>query len=317
MLYILSKSINPYFNLATEEFLLKNRNEDIFMLWRSEPSVIIGKHQNAPAETNIKFCNKNNIQIARRLSGGGTVVHDLNNLNFTFIRTGEEGKLVDFKRFVNPIIDYLATLGIKAHIGKTNDIRIDELKVSGNAEHVYRRRTLHHGTLLFKSDLSRLRKAIEPSKATYTDKAVQSNRASVTNIAEFLKEDMNIEDFTTGLCSFIINANNAKELDISPNDLQKIEKLATEKYKTWEWIWGYSPSYQFKHKSVQQENNIDIYLEVSKGLIKSSEIKSDIPVLASVDFTGIKHDYKSILNYLLNLQLPQHIIPENLAYAFF
>ncbi len=317
MLYILSNSIDPFFNLATEEYLLKNKNEDIFMLWRSEPSVIIGKHQNAPAETNIRFCRENNIHIARRLSGGGTVVHDLNNLNFTFIRTGEEGKLIDFKRFVNPVIDYLATLGIKAHIGKTNDIRIGKLKVSGNAEHVYRKRTLHHGTLLFKSDLSRLKKAIEPSKAVYIDKAVQSNRASVTNIADFIKNTMNIEEFTTDLCQFISEANDAVELVLSPVDLSEIRKLATEKYKTWDWIWGYSPNYTFKNNSEKKEYTINISLEVSKGVIKNSEVRSDVPQLNHLELTGIKHDYGSILEYLIALELPKTLIPEELTYSFF
>ena len=136
MYCIISDTRDPYFNLATEEYLMKHSEEDIFLLWQSELCVVVGKHQNTYAEINYPFIREHNIKVARRLSGGGTVFHDRGNLNFTFIRNGEPGKLVDFRRFVSPVIEMLQQLNVHAVMGGKNDILVDGKKISGNAEHV-------------------------------------------------------------------------------------------------------------------------------------------------------------------------------------
>ena len=156
------------------------------MLWQSEDSVVVGKHQNAMAEINYRFLQREGVPVARRLSGGGTVFHGDGNVNFTYLINGEKGKLIDFRRFVSPVVDYLATLGIPAEIGTRNDILVEGLKVSGNAEHVYRSRVLHHGTLLFGANLERPNMAIQVVPGRFTDRAVQSNRSKVTNISNYL-----------------------------------------------------------------------------------------------------------------------------------
>ena len=93
MLIIDHKTYDPFFNIASEEYLFKRFSKDIFMIYQNSPSVIIGKNQNAFAEINYRYLKENNIPVIRRLSGGGTVYHDQGNLNFTFITNGEEGKL--------------------------------------------------------------------------------------------------------------------------------------------------------------------------------------------------------------------------------
>ncbi len=268
MRYVLSKSSDPYFNLAAEEYLLKHTKENIFMLWRSIPTVIVGKHQNALAEINYPYVLKNNLKLARRLSGGGTVVHDPDNLNFTFISNGEEGKLIDFKKFTGPIIDFLNTLGIHASLGDKNDIRIGELKISGNAEHVYKKRILHHGTLLFDSDLYRLKKAIQVVPGKYFDNAVQSNRARVTNIFGFLKEKATIEVFTDKLSAFVLGADpDVKNKPFSVGEELAISKLSKEKYAREDWIFGYSPKYEFRHSFLFNGSAWIVKLNVEKGRI--------------------------------------------------
>lgn len=142
---------DPYFNLAAEEYFLKNFQEDFFMLWRSWPSVVVGKHQNALAEINHEFVRLHQIPVARRLSGGGTVFHDPGNVNFTFIRNVANISEVNFKIFTIPVIEALKKLGVEAYTTGRNDLLIDGKKISGNAEHVHRNRVLHHGTLLFDS----------------------------------------------------------------------------------------------------------------------------------------------------------------------
>ena len=152
----------------------------------NDPSVIIGKHQAAHREVNTKFVTENKIPVIRRISGGGTVFHDQGNLNFTFIRQSEEGKQVDFRKYTRPVIDFLVSLGIDAKFEGKNDIKVDGLKISGNAEHVHRNRVLHHGTLLFSSSIDMLRNSIRTDKSCYTTRAVGSNPSSVMNLSEKL-----------------------------------------------------------------------------------------------------------------------------------
>ncbi len=152
MRIIRSDSHDVYFNLATEQYLLHEQSEDILMLWQSESAVVCGKHQNACAEANYAFCKENNIHIARRLSGGGTVFHDLGNVNFTFVKALSEGmeRAVDYKRYLEPIREVLSNLGIQTTYSERDDLLLNGLKISGNAQHIYQKglKGLHHGTLV-------------------------------------------------------------------------------------------------------------------------------------------------------------------------
>lgn len=321
MRYVLSNTLNPFYNLATEEYLLKNTSDDVFMLWKSSPSVIVGKHQNALAEINYKYLIDNNITLARRLSGGGTVVHDLQNLNFTFIANGEDGKLIDFKKFISPVLGYLKTLGLDAWIGDKNDIRVGKLKISGNAEHVYKKRVLHHGTLLFDSDLNQLRQAIQVVPGKYFDKAVQSNRASVVNIADLLKIKMTINDFIAGLSSFVLQDKfGSKQSPITFAEQKTIQNLADTKYSTQEWILGYSPKYMFKNSFEFENKHWDIELKTVKGKIIEALLLTNNNENQTLkeSLCGIMHNKIEIEN-VLNRFLPDlsPAMAEELVYNFF
>ncbi len=321
MRYVLSNTLDPYFNLATEEYLLKNTSDDIFMLWRSAPSVIVGKHQNALAEINYKYLIDNNITLARRLSGGGTVVHDMQNLNFTFIANGEDGKLIDFKKFISPIIEYLRTLGLEAWIGEKNDIRVGKLKISGNAEHVFKKRVLHHGTLLFNSDLEQLRQAIHVVPGKYFDKAVQSNRASVVNIADLLETNMTIDEFIEGLSSYVLDINSEPEhIPVDISEKETIQELANTKYRNMEWILGYSPKYLFKHKFMFGDKQWHVELKTEKGVIKEAQIMIDNTeqLTLNKNLCGNMHS-KSGIGHVLLTGMPEldAAMAETLIYHFF
>ncbi len=300
MRYVLSKTFDPYFNLATEEYLLKNTADDIFMLWRSEPCVVVGKHQNALSEINYRYILENKLKIARRLSGGGTVVHDLENLNFTFIANGEEGKLIDFKKFVSPIVRYLNSIGIESRIGEKNDILIGQLKISGNAEHIFKKRVLHHGTLLFDSDLERLKKAIQVAPGKYIDKAVQSNRAAVANISSFLPNKISIDKFTEDLSNSILNEMpNTSTSSLTDYETDSIQGLSDEKYRRKEWILGYSPKYEFKHSFTYKHDKWNIRLIVEKGQIKKAYVQVNGKELVSLE-----NSLNSQYHTLSSLRLP-------------
>jgi len=277
MYCIVSKISNPYFNLATEEYLLKSRSEDFFLLYRNEPSIIIGKHQNTFAEINWDFVNKHKIKVARRLSGGGTVYHDPGNLNFAFIRKGLEGKLVDFKKYTAPIQEALYKMGIDTKFERHNSLNLNGLKVSGNAEHVFKKRVLHHGTLLFSTDLGRLEEAINVRPGQYSDKAVKSVRAKVTNISESIKNELTIEEFESGIMHSFRESNPGCETYIfDRKEIQQINKLKLDKYETWQWIFSYSPKYKFNNAIELDRGKIEVKMNVDKGLIENASISGSI-----------------------------------------
>ncbi|MCK5693684.1 MAG: lipoate--protein ligase family protein, partial [Bacteroidales bacterium] len=184
MLCIISPYTNPYFNLAAEEYLLKSFQEDMFLLYRNRPSIVVGKHQNTLAEINLPFVQENEILVARRITGGGTVFHDLGNLNFAFFTSGKEGELVDYKRATTPIVEALKKMGLEVRLGKRNELLLKGLKISGTASHVFKQRVLHHGTLLFSSEMGKLSAALKSDKERFTDRAVKSVRSRVTNISD-------------------------------------------------------------------------------------------------------------------------------------
>ncbi len=311
MLGINNSDTNIYNNLAAEEHVLREYSDDVFMLWRADSSVVLGKHQNAMAEINYPFIRQNNINVARRMTGGGTVYHDLGNLNFSFILTGEKGKMVDFGRFVTPIKDFLADLGIEAEIGKRNDITINGLKVSGNAEHVFKTRVLHHGTLLVHSDLTVLEQAIKVKPDRYKDKAVQSKRSMVTNISDHLSQPITISSFTDRLFTCLSKIFNASGHKFSANELEKISRLAHSKYAQWDWIYGYSPRYSLSNAAHINGSSIEINFEVEKGLLSSLVVlengKEYFPELCK-KIIGTKHAYDDILEKLIKFK---HVFSPN------
>jgi lipoate-protein ligase A len=273
------------------------------MVWQSTPAVVVGKHQNALAEINYRFIHANNISVARRLTGGGTVYHDMGNINFTFIRAGETGHLVDFGAFIEPVSQFLNTLGIEAFRGKKNEILINGKKISGNAEHVYKNRVLHHGTLLYSSKLETLRESLKPAGGRYTGKAVQSNRSSVINLSDCMNPVLPIKDFREAMVGFIMNKFNGSFFKPDAGMGKAIGQLVREKYNTWEWVYGWSPDYTFENTFYTKAFEISIRLSTHRGIIQTCLLKSErIPVAileqAINGLTGIPHEENGIRNTL-------------------
>lgn len=295
---ILSSYSDIFFHLAAEEYLLKHQDEDIVMIWQSEKAVVVGKHQNTMNEINYSFIREKNIPVARRLSGGGTVYHGPGNLNFTFIMNGEKGKLVDFKRYVSLIREFLHEKGILADIGTKNDLLVNGLKISGNAEHVFKTRVLHHGTLLYNADLDILNETIKVVPGKYIDKAVQSNRSRVANVQSFMKHDLSVETFAQELFDFLLKKFNvAKSYSFDPAELEAITKLRNEKYSTWEWNFGYSPSFEMKREFNlgQDEEKGILVLHVVKGYVDYLEIigNSRLQQLQNI-LKGCRYRYEDV-----------------------
>jgi len=324
MICILSNEKDPYFNLAAEEYLLKQYTDDIFMVWESRNAVVVGKHQNTLAEINYRFVIENDIPVARRLSGGGTVFHGPGNVNFTFIRNGEPGKLVDFNRFVAPVTGFLHSIGIDAQLGAQHEILAAGKKISGNAEHVFKNRILHHGTLLYNADLTMLRKSIKTTPGKYKDKAVQSNRSNVTNIAGLLVQPLTETAFRESLFEYVRHLFTGSLHAFSPSEAAAIGALKDTKYHTWDWVYGWSPDYEMHQTVAAGKLSFEILIGVHRGTIKECRLKS--PELTetfmnSVEdaFTGCPHEFRQILAVIVRAKLDQmtDTDPQALAWTLF
>jgi len=306
-MYIIKRhTTDPYFNLATEEYVLKNFDEDSFMLWRNEPSIIVGKHQNTLAEINLDYVNANKIKVVRRLSGGGAVFHDLGNINFTFIRKADHDMAIDFRKFTEPILEVMRKLGIEARFEGRNDLTINGLKFSGNAEHVFRDRVLHHGTLLFSSVMADLSGALNVDPSKFSDKAVKSVKSRVTNISSHLKEPMETGQFMELLNAHMLEKYpDAVTIELSDEDHRKISELVRTKYGSWEWNFGHSPDYNYRKKiKTAAGGHIELTMLVENGLISDVAIYGDY--FNRADTTEIEEKLKGISH-----SLP--VIRENLS----
>ncbi len=314
MLIIRRHSTNPYFNLATEEYILKNFEENSFMLWRNAPSIIVGKHQNTLAEINAAYVKEHQIPVVRRLSGGGAVFHDLGNLNFTFIKAGENQQLIDFRRYTEPVLEVLQKLGIEAKFEGRNDLTIEGKKFSGNAEHIWKNRVLHHGTLLFSSKMTDLSQALNADPVKFRDKSVKSVKSRVTNISDHLKTKMEVLEFAEAIQDHIIGKYpDARFYDLNDEDHKKIEDLVVQKYGTWAWNFGYSPKYNFR-KILRTEKcgTIEFILDVQNGIILSAKIFGDFfgmldPEEIEKALEGVPHREDAIRKVVMQFNIGDYI----------
>ena len=229
---------DPYFNLAAEQYLLDTEDGPVFMLWRNSRSVIIGRNQNAYAEIDRTFVRDNGIAVVRRLTGGGAVFHDPGNLNYTFIVPKDGPSGIDFRRFCEPVIDLLRSLGVPAELSGRNDMTAEGRKFSGNAQCVYNGKILHHGTLLFNADVSEMAGALRVDPEKMTGKGIKSVRSRVCNLIEYLP-DMTV----LGLRDALMAAVSGDPESFSASQIAGIETLRAEKYATWEWNYGISKQY--------------------------------------------------------------------------
>ncbi len=313
MLCITSPSHDPYFNLAAEEYLLKCFQEDFFLLYRNRPSIVVGKHQNTLAEINFDFVQEKGIVVARRISGGGTVFHDMGNLNFAFITHGKEGEMVDYPRHTQPVIDAMKSMGLDVSLGKRNELLLGSYKISGTASHVFKRRSLHHGTLLFSSRIEDLSDALKVQADRFNDRAVKSVRSKVTNIQDHLVEKMELEDFQNQLLGFIFNSlDNASSYQYNDQDMNEIQRLSDSKFSTWEWNFGYSPKYEFSKKLVFNSGNLALHMNVEKGIIQKVNFEGEFMTTRDIHgledvLVGTIHDPETLRKRLSGINVAEYI----------
>ena len=297
MIFIKNKNTDVYFNLAMEEYFFeKFKKDEVFMLWINEPSVVIGKHQNLIEELNMKYCFENNIKIARRLSGGGTVVHDFGNLNYTYITNTTGDTALDFKEFLKPMYKALLNLNIDANISPRNDFRVEEKKICGHSQFMRKKRVLHHGCILFDSNLDNLRNALNVENKKIISKSAKSVKSSVANLKEISKLDYEISDFLEKLKNEILKTQENFEIyELTKEDILKIEKIKSEKYATKDWIYGQSPKCTF----ILDEEK-DYTVEIDGGRIEKINIGYDNKFESLI---GLYFEYEEIKNKIDELNI--------------
>ncbi len=297
MIYYISKTHDTAFNIALEEYCFKQlKDEDeIFLLWINEPSIIVGKYQNTIEEINTEYTREKGIHVIRRISGGGAVYHDLNNLNYTIISNRDKGQEgFNFKEFSKPIIETLAELGVKAEFTGRNDLEIDGQKFCGNAQAYIKDRVMHHGCLLFNVDFSALGNALKVSKDKIESKGVKSVRSRVTNILPHLKTPITVEEFGDKIMEYMKKQYpDMKEYVFSKEELDYIAKRAEIK-RSWEWNYGESPEFNITRGKRFKNGKIQIFATVENSRIKNIKFYGD--------FFGKNEDLSEIENLLKNVK---------------
>lgn len=294
MIIIKNDCLDPAFNLAAEEYLIDNLKESAFVLWRNKRAVIVGKNQNTAAEIDRAFCEKNGIDVIRRLTGGGAVFHDLGNVNYTVIEENSAEKFNNYSLFTADVIGYLETLGVKAQLSGRNDILLDGKKITGNAQCVRNGKIMHHGCILYSADLSALSGALKVNPKKIESKGIKSVSSRVINICEKLDSKITVEDFIKGLENYVQLKYNCKVRKLSSEEKKKISELADKKYRTFAWNYGESPDYDFNNTVKFPFGLVSVLYKVSGGVM------SDVKIFG--DFFGVRDisELEIKLNGVLN-----------------
>ena len=281
--YLETGSRDPAYNLAFEEYVLRNGSEDNYlMLWQNDNAVILGRNQNAEEEINKKYVSDNGIKVVRRNTGGGAVYHDLGNLNYSFIAdAGRKGEL-NIRMFTDLVVSALKGLGLDAKPSGRNDIVIGDSKVSGTAQHLYKDRILYHGTLLFDSDVDKIAGALNVDETKFESKSAKSVRARVGNIKDFLYKDMTLRQFWDYLKENMAGRG-IVEGSISREDEEEIQRLKQEKYDTWDWNYGRAPEFTMKTKRRWSGGTIEVAITADRGVVKDVKIYGDFLALRPLE----------------------------------
>jgi len=290
--YLETNSLDPYYNLAFEQYVLENKTcGDWLILWQNLNTIVIGLNQNAAEEINREFVEENGISIARRMTGGGAVYHDAGNLNYSFITDLGDSENFTIAQFNEPIIRALRKLGICAENNGRNDLTVEGKKISGAAQRIYKDRILHHGCILFDSNMNILSGALNADPAKFESKSSKSVRSRVTNVKLHLKQDMSVKEFRNAIAEEFSADGMIKET-LNSEDIRFINSLADSKYRTWDWIWGKNPAYTVKNKARFKGGTVCVEVEVVRGIIENLEIFGDF--MAVTDCSPVKNSLKGI-----------------------
>lgn len=312
MRFLRNRHTDPVFNMAFDEFCLEKLelDEPVFYLWQNRPSVILGYNQEVNTEVNLDYLKREGILLARRVTGGGAVYHDLGNLNYTIVGRSDNLER-DYPQYARMMMDALRTLGVPAELSGRNDILVEGRKVSGFAKRVCKDRLMVHGTLMFRVDMERLTHVLTPPATKLQSKGIASVRSRVANLSDFLPAMESVETFAQRLEEILSNGYADKEYVLPDNALELVHRLAEEKFGTDEWIYGRSPRATMEKNVRMACGNVGIHLQVSGNRIVSCRFSGDfmgnLPVAAlESGLEGVVYDYESVCGKLEQLEVQRY-----------
>ncbi len=312
MIYIETGSSDAYFNFALEYYFtaVKQMNEPVFLFWRTQPTLMVGKYQNTLEEIDQSYAESHNIQVVRRLSGGGTIYTDLGGWQFTFIEY-DAGDEIHFQEFISPVIDALRALDIPAEFNGRNDLLIAGRKFSGNAQYKLAGNTVHHGSILFDTDIEQMVRSTTVDDYKIISKSIKSVRDRVTNISEHLSKPMSVEVFKQHMISYIMHGSD-RRYELTDEDRREIEKIADEQFRPWECRYGANPKFSITKTGRFAGGKIEFRLDVRRGVITAAHISGDFFGTAQADnlssiLVGCRFQREDIQNVLLSNQMDEAI----------
>lgn len=275
MIYVKYDSTDANFNFALEKYLIEELDiaDSYFLFWRTTPTLMIGRYQNALVEINMDYAKKHNIHIVRRVTGGGTIYTDMNGWQFSFINKRMGTKEIDFHTYTRPIIDALASLDITAVKSGRNDLLIEGKKFSGNAQYIRKNVMLHHGSILFDTDLSELVRSLTPDDEKLISKGIKSVRSRVTNVAEHLNKKMDSLEFRDVMLNYLLADMDTYEL--SAADVKRVMQIKTAQFDSWDWNFGKTPKFNITKENRFAGGKLKVESFVADGHIKEIKFYGD------------------------------------------
>ena len=312
MRYIKNPSTNPYYNMAFDEYCLESLSidEPVFYLWQNRPAVIVGFNQEVNTEVNLDYLKENGIDLVRRVTGGGAVYHDLENLNYTIVGRSEDLER-DYPEYASLLAKALQTLGVPATLSGRNDILVEGRKVSGFAKRVCKNRLMVHGTLMYNVDVDVLTHVLNPSTTKLQSKGIASVRSRVANLCDYLPEIPDIQTFSQRLEEILSNNYTDTEYQLTETDLANIQRLTDKKFATWEWNYGRSPKATLVHSARLACGTVEIHLTLAENRIASCRFGGDfLGNLPASDvekaLTGIPYEINEIRKCLSKIEISRY-----------
>lgn len=314
MIYIEPNSASAAFCLAAEEYITRNFDkfeEPVFMFWRTEKCVVIGKSQIAAAEIDLQAAHLHNVQIVRRPSGGGAMFSDAGNIMYSLITafdTSEDPKKIEYEMLIGPMIEALKKMGIPAVSEGRNDITVEGTKISGLAQYAIKKSLCTHGTLLYDADLDMLARVLKPDDEKVSSKALKSVRARVNRLYEYFEPRIPVTKFLEGLKSCLFEWMKPRNYDLTKYDTEQIELIRLEKYSNPEWTNGSAPKFSFKNSKRFPAGKLEVFLDVRRGVITNCKICGDfLGILPAEELekklTGCPHEFAALEKALKTVDL--------------
>lgn len=309
---VINESVDPYYNLALEEYLLTHYMEGkVVMLWQNDNTIVVGRHQNAIEEINQQYVKEHSIKVVRRTTGGGAVYHDLGNLNYSFITDRDQSDDHGLKCMISPVIECLRSLGVDASFGGRNDILADGRKISGTAQRIYKNRILHHGCLLYDSDLEVLSKSLNVRPEKFHSKSVRSVRSRVGNVKELLDSPISLQEFKKYFIDIIMQKNNYHIMELDLDEIKQVKKRRNEKYAAWEWTYGCPIKCAIHNYRKYDGGSVEVYMNVANGLIKECEMYGDFMALRPASevasaLLGCRYQYEDVMKVLKKFRISDY-----------